>query len=148
MRSGKKGPEVHEGYGQGKAIMGNYVIDLAGGDKAVLLVHGMTGSPYEMRYLARRLHKVGFTVKAPYLAGHGTTLEDIKKTTWQDWYRTVADAFAELRDKHTAVAVSGLCTGAVLSLYLAYEMKGAVAGLSLLSTTLFHDGWTLPCIDT
>lgn len=119
-------------------------IDLIGGEDAVLLIHGLTGSPFEMKYLAKRLHREGFTVRVPCLAGHGTDISDLRKTGWRDWYGTVAEAFADLKKNHRTVAVSGLCMGAVLALQLAYEAGDKVSALSLLSTTLYYDGWSLP----
>lgn len=124
--------------------MSEHKIYMEGGDDAVLLIHGLTGSPFEMKYLARRLNRAGFTVKGPCLAGHGKTLSDLKKSCWQDWYRTVADAFCELKERHTTVSVAGLCMGALLALSLSAEFKGDVAAISLLSTTLSYDGWGLP----
>ncbi|UKL13119.1 alpha/beta hydrolase [Dissulfurimicrobium hydrothermale] len=119
-------------------------IDMKGGDDAVLLIHGLTGSPFEMKYLARRLNRAGFTVKGPCLAGHGKTLSDLKKSRWQDWYRTVADEFRELKEQYATVSVAGLCMGALLALFLSAEFKREVAAIALLSTTLFYDGWGLP----
>lgn len=124
--------------------MSEHKIELAGGDDAVILIHGLTGSPFEMKYLARRLNRAGFTVKGPCLAGHGKTLSDLKKSRWQDWYRTVADEFRELKKRHATVSVAGLCMGALLALLLSAEFKGDVAAISLLSTTLSYDGWGLP----
>jgi carboxylesterase len=123
---------------------GEHKIEMAGGDDAVLLIHGLTGSPFEMKYLARRLNRAGFTVKGPCLAGHGKTLADLKKSRWQDWYQTVADAFYELKKQHATVSVAGLCMGALLALALSAEFKGDIAAISLLSTTLSYDGWGLP----
>jgi len=119
-------------------------IDLHGGEHAVLLIHGLTGSPFELKPLARRLHKNGFTVKGPCLAGHGRTLEDLTATTWYDWYETVHDTFKELKTHYKTVSVSGLCMGALLALYLAHEEGHKVSSIATLSTTLFYDGWSLP----
>lgn len=124
--------------------MNEYKIDLAGGDNAVLLIHGLTGSPFELKPLARKLHSSGFSVKGPCLAGHGKTLELLKSTTWQDWYKTVRDNFKTMKREYKTVSVSGLCAGALLALYLAYEEKDEVSSIALLSTTLFYDGWSLP----
>ncbi len=46
--------------------------------KAVLLLHGYTGSASEMRPLGEYLHKQGYTVLCPLLPGHGTTVEELK----------------------------------------------------------------------
>lgn len=124
--------------------MKDHKIDLQGGEHAVLLIHGLTGSPFELKTLARRLHKSGFTVKGPCLAGHGQTLEDLTATTWYDWYETVHDTFKEMKAQYKTVSVSGLCMGALLALYLAYEEGHKVSSIATLSTTLFYDGWSLP----
>lgn len=119
-------------------------IFMKGGRDAVLLIHGLTGSPYEMKHLAKKLNKAGFTVHVPCLAGHGTTLEDLSMKAWQDWYGGAVEKFKALREGHDSVSVSGLCMGALLALYLAYEYEEEVNAVSLLSTTLFYDGWSLP----
>ena len=124
--------------------MSDHKIDMIGGEHAVLLIHGLTGSPFEMKYLARQLNRAGFTVSGPCLAGHGTTLGDLKKTRWQDWYGTVQDTFKELKRKHATVSVAGLCMGALLALKLSADLEEEVSAVSLISTTFFYDGWGLP----
>jgi len=124
--------------------MSEHKIDMQGGEHAALLIHGLTGSPFEMKYLARQLHRAGFTVKGPCLAGHGSTLGDLKKTRWQDWYGTVYESFRELKRSHATVSVAGLCMGALLALKLSVDLEEEVNAVSLISTTLFYDGWGLP----
>ncbi len=119
-------------------------ISLDGGEHAVVLIHGLTGSPYELKSLARSLNKAGFTVKGPLLAGHGTKLEDLVKTRWEDWYGTVHAAVKDFQKTHETVSVSGLCMGALLALCLASDPECEITALSLLSTTIFYDGWSLP----
>ena len=63
----------------------------------VLLVHGMTGTPNEMRLLGRGLNKEGFTVYAVQLAGHCGTVDDLLATRWQDWLATVQGGADRLR---------------------------------------------------
>ncbi|MCG6552686.1 MAG: alpha/beta fold hydrolase [Candidatus Magnetominusculus sp. LBB02] len=123
---------------------GGLDIDLKGGGSAVLLIHGLTGSPFELKYLARKLHKVGFSVRAPLLAGHASTLKELRATTWQDWYACALRAFDQLCQSHDSVFIGGLCMGSVLALYIAIERQESVSGLSLMSTTLFFDGWSIP----
>ena len=50
---------------------------LPGNKNGVLLIHGLTGTPNEMRILANGLHKAGFTVYAIQLAGHCGTEADL-----------------------------------------------------------------------
>ena len=124
--------------------MSEYRIDLRGGDHAVLLVHGLTGSPFELKPLARRLHKAGFTVKAPCLAGHCETLERLKTTGWRDWYEMIRRTFLEMNEEYETVSAAGLCMGALLCLQLASDVGPKISSIALLSTTLFYDGWSLP----
>jgi len=124
--------------------MPDHKIELPGGNQSALLIHGLTGSPYEMKYLARKLNKAGFTVKGPCLEGHCTTLKDLSKTQWKDWYRSIRETFIEMKKSFDSVSVVGLCMGALLSLHLAYEFGSEVSAISLISTTLFYDGWSLP----
>ncbi len=119
-------------------------IDLEGGSHAVLLIHGLTGSPFELKHLARKLNKAGFTVKGPSLAGHGTSLAELKQTRWEDWYGTVRTAVIGMQREYDSVSVAGLCMGALLALCLAHDPECEVSAVALLSTTLFYDGWSLP----
>ncbi|MEN6567008.1 MAG: alpha/beta fold hydrolase [Veillonellales bacterium] len=123
--------------------MNKYDIDLPGGEQAVLLIHGLTGNPYEMKFLAEKLNKAGFTVSAPCLPGHNQTIEALKNTRWQNWYDRVRERYLGLKQSHHKVGIAGLCMGAVLALELSFEFK-EIPAVSLMSTTLFYDGWTIP----
>jgi carboxylesterase len=118
-------------------------INLVKGEDAVLLIHGLSGTPLEMQYVARMLHKAGFTVFAPHFSGYGYGKAASTKK-WQEWHKEVVGHFDELKKKYRTVSVCGLCIGAVLALNLAAEKKDEIAGLSLLATTLYFDGWSIP----
>lgn len=90
-----------------------------GSETAVLLSHGLTATPAEVRLLAENLHAAGYTVAAPLLAGHGTTPADLNHTTWQDWVWSVEQVYHELATRCEHVFVGGESTGAVIALYLA-----------------------------
>jgi carboxylesterase len=111
----------------------------------LILIHGLTGTPHEMKFLATSLHsKGGYTVIVPRLANHGAPLEVLKKSRWQDFYATVREVFLEASQKYDRIFVSGLSMGALLSLLLAQEFPDRVSGVSCLSPTLFYDGWNTP----
>jgi Esterase/lipase len=112
-----------------------------GGNNGCLLIHGLTGTPGEMRYLGERLHAAGFTVNGILLAGHRTTVEDLKTKKWQDWYRSVKEGYEELRDSSKNVFVVGISLGGLLAFLLACETKSEIAALACLSTGFFFDGW-------
>ncbi len=110
----------------------------------MLLIHGLTGTPAEMRPIAKRLAKQGFSVMCPALAGHCRAADDLRKSKWQDWYASMADAFEALQAEHKQVFVAGLSIGALIALKLAAEKGERVAGLGLMSSTFFYDGWNMP----
>ncbi|MCS7282616.1 MAG: alpha/beta fold hydrolase [Anaerolineae bacterium] len=102
---------------------------LEGGPVGVLLIHGFTGSPPEMRLVGDYLHARGMTVYAPLLPGHGTTVEEMNRCRWTDWAQHVERAFADLRARCRTVFVGGLSMGSLLTLYLAArhpDLPGAV----------------------
>jgi carboxylesterase len=114
------------------------------GAEAVLLVHGLTGTPAEMRHVAKRLAQRGFSVLCPTLAGHCGSLAELKRSRWQDWYASVERAFEALAARHVRVYVSGLSMGALLALRLGAEKGARIAGLGILSATFDYDGWNMP----
>lgn len=110
----------------------------------VLLVHGLTGTPAEMRLLAKGLNKQGFTVYAVQLAGHCGSMEDLVDTRWTDWLASVEGGLQRLSQHVDHVVVGGLSMGAVLSLAVAQRHPDKVDGVCALSTTFRYDGWSIP----
>lgn len=94
---------------------------LPGGRQGVLLVHGFTGSPSEMRLLGEYLHALGYTVLAPRLCGHGTSAAEMAETKWPHWYSSVEDGYHFLKALCSEIYVVGLSMGGLLSLKLAAE---------------------------
>jgi len=113
---------------------------IAGGKVGVLLLHGLCGTPAEMRFVAMGLARAGYTVHAPQLAGHGAE----NTGRWQDWYLSARAALNEIRKECDTVIVGGLCMGAILGLHLAARNPGKVQGVSLFSPTLWINGWAMP----
>jgi len=119
---------------------------LRGGRSGVLLIHGLTGTPTEMRFVGNGLHRAGFTVTGMQLAGHCGDTADLLRTGWRDWYASVVDAADRLHAQVDRLFVAGLSMGAVLALKLAIDRPQDVAGLGLYGTTFFHDGWATPAL--
>jgi carboxylesterase len=111
-----------------------------GGKVGILLLHGLCGTPAEMRFVAMGLSRAGYTVHVPQLAGHGAS----NSGSWQDWYVSAREALAEIRKECDTVIVGGLCMGAILGLHLAARNPGKVQGVSLFSPTLWMNGWAMP----
>jgi len=114
------------------------------GKAGVLLVHGVTGAPTEMKPLLRKLASENFTVYCPQLAGHCSTLKELKQTRWTDWYATLERSLKELRSECDMVFTSGLSMGALMALKLAADHPHSVDGVATLSATFFYDGWNVP----
>jgi len=117
---------------------------LQGGRSGVLLIHGLTGTPAEMRFVAKGLHRAGFTVHGMQLAGHCGGDDDLLNTGWRDWSDSVDAAATRLARQVDHLFVAGLSMGAVLALHLAARRPGQVHGLGLYGTTFAYDGWAIP----
>lgn len=113
--------------------------DLGDGPIGIVLVHGFTGTPYEMRFLGGELARAGFRVRGLRLPGHGTRLEDLDATRWTDWADGVEDAYDALRKLCDKVAVVGQSLGGLLALHLASK-RPDVAGVASLATPLWLEG--------
>jgi carboxylesterase len=106
--------------------------ELGGGDDACLLLHGFTGSPWDMRPLGDALARSGYRVRGPRLPGHGVSPEAMLDVSWRDWERAAEDALQSL-DGAKRVFVSGLSMGALLGLILAARHPTRVHGLALIA---------------
>ena len=108
----------------------------------VYLIHGVTGTPAEMHYLARGLARYGRDVYATTLPGHCTTLSDLVQTSEQDWREHVQTQLAFAKDRYESIFVAGLSAGALLALDVSTVV--AVDGVGVLSPTFVYDGWNTP----
>jgi len=110
--------------------------DAPGGPDAALCLHGLTGSPYEVRPVAEALVEAGLRVCAPRIVGHGRTPEALQHTRWADWLSTARRHFDELAAEHPRVFVVGLSMGALCAIVLAHERGAKVAGVVAMATPL------------
>src|SRR5690348_12090608 len=117
---------------------------LEGDRRGVLLIHGLTGTPMEMRLLGKGLNNAGFTVHGMQLAGHCGDTDDLLATGWRDWYASVEQAADALLAKVDQLFVGGLSMGALLALKLAADRPGQVAGVGVYGATFRYDGWSIP----
>jgi carboxylesterase len=102
---------------------------LDGGPVGVLLIHGFTGAPPEMRLIGDYLNQQGLTVSAPLLPGHGTFVSDMNQYTWRSWVDHAAKSLAELRLSCKEIFIGGLSMGSLIALQLAHErdfLKGII----------------------
>lgn len=103
--------------------------------RGVLLIHGLTDSPYFMRHLAEIFQEDGFRVMAVLLPGHGTRPGDLLEVTWQEWAKAVAYGADRLAEEVDGIYLAGFSAGGVLSIYQSL-IDDRVRGLFLFSPAL------------
>lgn len=103
--------------------------------RGVLLIHGLTDSPYSMRHLAAFFRDNGFRVMAILLPGHGTRPGDLLDVTWQEWAKAVAYGCDQLAAEVDELYLSGYSAGGTLSVYQSLHDQ-RVRGLFLFSPAL------------
>lgn len=110
-----------------------YALD--GGPDAVLLLHGLTGSTFEMHHLALRLHAEGYRCLAPVMAGHGGEPEDLIGVPWTEWVAKARRDLDRLRGARRTF-VAGCSMGALVACALAHDHPEKVDGLVLLAPAM------------
>jgi carboxylesterase len=115
---------------------------LAGNRTGILLIHGLTGTPNEVRGIARNFNQEGYSVYGVQLAGHCGNIDDLIQTTWQDWYKSVCNAAEILKQSTDQIFIAGLSMGALLA--LKYASEHHVDGVISYSPTFKYNGWSIP----
>jgi carboxylesterase len=108
--------------------------DRGGEAPAVVCVHGLTGTPYEVRRPAEALAEVGFVCHGLLLPGHGTTHGELGATPRAAWVDAVVAAYDALAERHARVYTLGLSLGGVLALALA--QRRPVSGVVVIAAPL------------
>ncbi len=103
--------------------------------RGVLLVHGLSDSPYSMHHLGIFFQENGFRVMAVLLPGHGTQPGDLLDVTWQEWARAVDYASDRLAEEVDELYLAGYSAGGALSVYHSLG-DPRVRGLFLFSPAL------------
>jgi carboxylesterase len=110
--------------------------------KAALLIHGYAGTPYNVKSAALMLYKMGYDVYAPLLPGHGTNVNDMKTTTFADWYLMVKKAYNYLSQRYNEIIAVGCFTGGSLLLKLVIEENPNFNSLILINAPVMLFGYT------
>ena len=109
--------------------------ELDGGPDAVLLLHGLTGSTFELVPVARRLAAAGMRCVAPVMAGHGGSARDLAGVPWAEWVGKARRDLALLEGARRTFVV-GCSMGALVACALAHDAPARVDGLVLLAPAL------------
>ncbi|MCX5828525.1 MAG: alpha/beta hydrolase [Deltaproteobacteria bacterium] len=103
--------------------------------KGILLIHGLSDSPYLLQPLARHLQKQGFFVRTILLPGHGTVPGDLLNIRYQEWIRAAQYGIRGMKGEVTDLFLGGFSTGAALSVLESMKDK-EIKGLILISPAL------------
>jgi carboxylesterase len=120
---------------RGTAIEHGKEFELDGGPDAVLLLHGLTGSTFELAPVARRLHRAGMRCLSPLMAGHGGAAADLAGVPWVEWVGKARRDLARLGGARRTFVV-GCSMGALVACALAHEKPDRVDALVLLAPAL------------
>ncbi len=99
----------------------------------VLFLHGLTGSPAELRFLAQRAVAAGYRAVGPVLPGHGLGAPDLATAGGEAWQRVARETLDSLG---VPTHVVGLSMGAILALHLGATAPVKVRSLALLAPAL------------
>jgi carboxylesterase len=116
--------------------------EAAGRPPACLVLHGFTGTPFEVRPVAEALAAAGYEVRAPTLPGHGTSADDLQDRRRREWSEFVEDRAAGLAAAHGPIVAMGLSLGALLALRLAADRPELVRGIVCLAPALRLRAWS------
>ena len=97
----------------------------------VCLMHGFTGSPWDLIPVGERLAAGGFEVHCPRLPGHGFP-DQAEENCWEAWLargQSCLDAAVDRADGRPVI-VAGLSMGALLTLQLAYANAGRIDAIA------------------
>lgn len=101
-------------------------IDIPGSNEAaVLLLHGLFGTPNELHVLGGQLARAGYTVRIPLLVGRASHPRELDRLSWDDWIRDAIRHFDELARTHRRVAIGGLSAGGTTALDVALHRPAA-----------------------
>jgi esterase/lipase len=102
----------------------------------IIAIHGFSSAPKEMEKLAIFLNNKNLNVYTPRLDGHGTTPEDLKTKSWQDWYNSISRAITLSSLKFEKIFVVGFSTGGLLGLLSTKKHYKEFCGLICINAAL------------
>lgn len=111
-----------------------FLLQAEGSRTAVLMVHGILGSPVQFEAAAKRLHGLGVTVMGVLLPGHGGSARDFAAAKLDGWQNEVREAVFRLRQQYERIVIVGHSMGGLLAVMEAAENRAD--GIVLLSTPM------------
>ncbi len=104
--------------------------------RGIVMIHGLTDSPYMMKPLGRYFQKKGFLVRGLLLPGHGTLPGDLTTVRLEEWEKALAWAVARTAPLVDELYLCGFSTGGGLACAYALSHPGEVRAMFLISPAL------------
>lgn len=115
---------------------------LSAGPVGIVFIHGYGGSSGDFRLLGDALRRRGYSILGLRVAGHGQTVDDLRRTHVADWRRSVEQAVSELHQRCSTIVLIGASFGGTLALDYALRHAGQVHGLVTINTAIrYRGGW-------
>lgn len=98
----------------------------------VVIFHGYTGSPDGFRDVAKRIaRELNAHVTVPLLPGHGITLDDLQKVSFDDFITAARDKLSTVAHEEKPLVIIGYCFGGYLATLLAKEFQPRILVIAL-----------------
>jgi len=102
----------------------------------IMLIHGFTGTPYDLRILADFLASNGYDIEVPLLSGHGGNAVRLLNTRHKDWVQSVETILEQKIKEYDKVFLIGYSFGSNIALHLATKYP-QIAGIITLGIPIF-----------
>lgn len=104
--------------------------------KGIILVHGLSDSPYLMKALGEHFQSRGFLVRAILLPGHGTRPGDLTRVKEEAWRQALEYAVQATSRQVEHLYLAGFSTGGALAVDYALAHPDSLTALCLFSPCL------------
>ena len=104
--------------------------------KGIVMVHGLSDSPYMMRTLAEHFRERGFLVRSILLPGHGTRPGDLTEVKEGAWRQALQYAVQDTGRQVENLYLAGFSTGGALAVDYAAQHPGSLTALFLFAPCL------------
>ena len=105
--------------------------------RSILMIHGLSDSPYSMKVLADIFYADGYNVVAILLPGHGRAAKDLLHVKLSQWQRAAAEGLKVAAAIGRRVSIAGFSTGGALTLNLVRRNYAGAHPLDLQDLFLF-----------
>lgn len=116
-----------------RIVPGAEPFSFEGGPVGILLLHGFIGNPASLRRIGEWLAARGHAVECPRYPGHGTTVQELATTRWQDWEAEAQRGLRDLGSRSEAVVAFGLSFGGAVALHLAARHPDLIRAVAVVN---------------